>query len=397
MPGPLAGIKVVDVSTILSGPIAAMLLAEQGAEVVKVERPGIGDLTRIVPFRRGGLSSLFANANRGKRSIVLALDKPRGREILLELVRRADVFVENYRPGTAERLRIAEPDLRRVNRDLIYVSISGFGDSGPYRDRRAYDPIIQGLSGHVAVQSNPEVPIRDLVRNLVADKSSAYTAAQAITAALFARERGAGGQWIRIPMLDASLSFFWPDGMMAHTFTGPGVEQPGPALYEVYRLTETVDGHLIYFAASDVEFHALFRALDRAEWCEDPRFASFAARVDVENRQALGGLLAQEFRKWPTAEILKRLVAGEVPVGPVLSLEELPDDAQIRHNECIVERTHPSAGPLRHARPAARFDKTPQQPGRLPPLLGEHTEEILAELGYDAAACQALRGAGVIP
>jgi crotonobetainyl-CoA:carnitine CoA-transferase CaiB-like acyl-CoA transferase len=247
----------------------------------------------------------------------------------------------------------------------------------------------------VAVQQNPEVPIRDLVRNVVADKASAYTAAQAISAALFARERGAGGQHIHIPMLDASLAFFWPDGMMRHTLLGEGVVG-GPTLYELYRLWETADGHLIWFATGDSEFHGLFRALGHPEWCGDERLADTRARSNPQNFAALGELLLEAFRKWSTAELLERMVAEQVPAGPVLSLEEILEDPQIRHNEAIFEAEHPVYGRLRQARPAARFDRTPQAPGRPPPLHGEHSDEVLAELGYDEAARAALRKAGVI-
>jgi len=397
VPGPLAGIKIVDVSAVLSGPLATMMLADQGAEVVKIEPVVLGDVMRIGPFQRGGLATFFANANRGKRSLAMDVTSERGLGIALDLVRQADVFVQNWRPGAAERLHLSEPELRAINPDLIYVSISGYGAAGPYRDRRVYDPIIQGLTGHVAVQLNPDVPIRDLVRNVVADKASAYTAAQAITAALFARERGAGGQHVEVPMIDASLAFFWPDGMMAHTLVGEGeVAYPGPTLYEVYRLTETADGHLIYFAASDVEFLALFRAVGHPEWCEDPRFNSVAGRAVTENREALGQLLYDAFQQWKTSEILDRMVEEQVPVGPVLTLEQIFEDPQVLHNGCIFEREHPTAGRIRQANPAARFDRTPQAPGRLPPLHGEHTDEVLGELGFDAAAVEALRGDGVI-
>jgi crotonobetainyl-CoA:carnitine CoA-transferase CaiB-like acyl-CoA transferase len=342
------------------------------------------------------MAAFFANANRGKRSIVLDLHQEEGREILREMAQGADVFVQNYRPGAVERLGLGAADLHARNPDLVYVSISGYGDSGPYRDRRVYDPIIQGLSGHVAVQQNPEVPIRDLVRNVVADKASAYTAAQAITAALFARERGAGGQHVRIPMLDASLAFFWPDGMMRHTLLGDGVVG-GPTLYELYRLWETADGHLIYFTASDSEFHGLFRALGHPEWCEDERFATIRSRSDPANFAALGERLVEEFRKWKTDELLERMVAEQVPAGPALSLDEIFQDPQIRHNEAIFEAEHPVYGRYRQARPAARFERTPPAAARMPPLFGEHTEEILAELGYDAAARARLKSDGVIP
>ncbi|MDD9872753.1 MAG: CoA transferase [Deltaproteobacteria bacterium] len=393
MPGPLAGIRVVDVSAILSGPICTMMLADQGAEVTKVEPLQVGDLVRAGGYRRGGLNALFVNANRGKRSLALDLSRPRGREVLLRLLEGADVFVQNWRPGAAERLGLGEEQVRAVSPQIIYCAISGYGQSGPYSKRRVYDPIIQGITGHVAVQKNPDVPIPDLVRTVVSDKSSAWTAAQAITAALFARERGAGGQRIEVPMLDASLAFFWPDGMMAHTMMDE-CEITGPTLYQLYRLWETADGHLIYFAGSDAENHGLFRALNRPELCEDPRFATMDARS--RNNAALGELLMQEIRKWPTQELLERMVTEQVPAGAALSIEEMLEDPQLRHNEAVFEWEHPQAGRFRQARPAARFSKTPQKPGRMPPLHGEHTGELLAELGYDAEAQRALRAEGVI-
>lgn len=395
MPGPLDGIKVVDVSAILSGPLACQMLADQGAEVVKVEPLGLGDIMRSGPFRKGGLSAFFANANRGKRSLAVDLHQEEGREVVRKLVRLADVFVQNWRPGAAERLGLGEETLRADNPGLIYVSISGFGDSGPYRKRRVYDPIIQGLTGHTAIQKSPDIPIPDLVRNVVADKSSAYAAAQAITAALFARQRGAGGQHIEVPMVDASLAFFWPDGMMAHTLLDEDAI-PGPTLYEVYRLWETADGYIIYFAASDQEFHGLFRALRHPEWAADERFGTLRGRGRPENMELLGGMLLAAIKKCGTQDLLERMLAEDVPVGPVLSLEEVLKDPQVVHNERVYEVDHPTAGRMRLVRPAARFDGTVPVPARLPPVHGEHTQEILAELGYDAASLRRMRAAQVI-
>ena len=392
--GPLAGIRILDLTAIISGPLATQILGDQGADVIKIEPPGIGDLMRIGPFRRGGLSAFFANANRGKRAITIDLEKDRGREIVLDLAKGADVFVQNFRPGAIDRLGLGEGALRELQPDLIYVSISGFGPSGPYAQRRVYDPIIQALTGNVAIQKHHEIQLPDLVRNVVCDKASAYTAAQAITAALFARERGAGGQHIQVPMLDAALAFFWPDGMMAHTLVGDGVEAPGPTLYELYRLTETADGYLVYFAASESEFHGLYRALGHAEWCEDPRFGSYGGRA--ENTEELGQLLFDEFRKRTTEEILGGLEREQVPAAPVHELQDVLADPQVAHNEVLVEREHPTAGLVRHARPAARFAGTPLEPARLPPVYGEHTDEILAELGRDEATRAALRSEGVV-
>jgi crotonobetainyl-CoA:carnitine CoA-transferase CaiB-like acyl-CoA transferase len=397
MSGPLAGIKIVDCSQIVSGPLAVMILADQGAEVIKVEPPGYGDLMRVGPFYRGGLSAFFANVNRGKRCIVLDLTKPKAREILLTLVGEADVFMQNWRPGAAERLGLGWEDLRKVNPRLIYCSVSGYGPTGPYSDRRVYDPIIQGITGHVAIQKNPDVPILDLVRNIVADKSTSWTAAQAITAALFARLRGtASGQHIQVPMIDSSLFFFWPDGMMKHTFVGEA-ERQLPVLYEVYRIYETADGHLIYFTASESEFFGLFRALGKPEWCADPRFATPQQRSKLENRELLGGMILEEIRKWPTRELIARMAAEQVPVGPVNSIEEMLVDPQVVHNEGWFEMEHPTAGKIRAPRPVARFSETPQEVRRMAPLHGEHTAEVLRELGFDDAGLAELRAEGVIP
>jgi len=196
MPGPLDGIKIVDVSQVAFGPFATMMLADQGADVVKIEPPGIGESTRRPSFERGGLTAVFANYNRNKRGMAVDITEPEGLKIVHQLVADADVFVQNWRPGVAERNSLGEADLRKVKPDLIYCSLSGYGPTGPYAHRRVYDAVIQGLTGMPAVQKNPDFPMPDLVRQLVADKGSALFAAQAITAALFARDRGAGGQHV---------------------------------------------------------------------------------------------------------------------------------------------------------------------------------------------------------
>ncbi len=393
MPGPLEGIRVVDFSAVISGPLAAMILADQGADVVKVEAPGRHDLLRKEWHSRGGLTSLFANVNRGKRSVVLDLEHADGLAAAHALCRRADVVVENYRPGVAERLGIGPDDLHAVNPRLVYCRISGYGPSGPWSGRRAYDPVTQALTGYVAIQKNPEAPIPDLVRNALVDKAASLTAAQAITAALFARERGERGQTISLSMLDAGLAFLWPDGMMKHTFRGDGVRE-GPALYDRYRLTETADGHVVMWAGHDNEWHAVFRALDREDLCRDPRFATGRARA--ENGEALGAILQGEFRKWTTEEIVERMERTEAPGGPVLALEDVPGNAQIRHNETLYEDEHPTAGRLRQCRPAARFSETEPARGAVAPLLGEHTDEVLREIGLSEERIAAMRAAGSI-
>jgi crotonobetainyl-CoA:carnitine CoA-transferase CaiB-like acyl-CoA transferase len=395
MTGPLEGIKVIDVSAVVSGPLAAMILGDQGADVLKVEPPKIGEVVRLPNFERGGLTSLFINCNRNKRGVTLDLSKPEGIDIMHRLIEETDVFIQNWRPGAAERMGLGAETLRRINPNLIYCSISGFGATGPYSDQRVYDPIIQGLTGHAGIQMSPDFPIPDLVRNIGADKSTSYTAAQAITAALFARDRGAGGQLIEVPMIDASLAFFWPDGMIKHTLED-SADLLGKSLYETYRLWHTQDGQIIYFVASQVEHEGLFRALDHPEWIDDPRFATTEARMDPENAEVLGGLLDEAIRSFTTKALLQKMNENEVPNGRVLSLEEVFDDPQIQHNGSILEFDHPSAGKYRQAKPAARFSGTPQDPQRrMPPLLGEHTEEVLAELGLSEEEITTLRNKAV--
>jgi len=397
MAGPLEGIKVVDVSAVVSGPLCTMMMGDQGADVVKIEAHGMGDTLRLPLFAKAGLASFFMNCNRNKRGIVLDLGQDEGREIVHKLVADADVFIQNWRPGAAARLGLGYDDLKAIQPDLIYCSISGYGPTGPYSQNRVYDPIIQGLSGHTAVQLNPEFPMRDLVRNIVCDKSSAYTALQAITAALFARERGAGGQHIEVPMVDASLYFFWADGGSKHTWLCDE-QPPGRALYEIYRLSETADGHLVYFAASDQEFQGLCRAIGKPEWAEDPDYYSAEARAKGNAIEIVGIEANEVISNTPTREMIERLKANDVPCGPVLSLEEMPDDPQLQHNESFIEFEHPVAGPYRGIRPAARFEKTPQDPRRhFPPMHGEHTEEVLRELGYGDGELKRMRESGLIP
>ena len=344
-------------------------------------------------YYRGGLTSMFANVNRGKRSVLLDLQSEQGLEAARALCARADVVLENFRPGVTERLGIGPDDLHALNPRLVYCRISGYGQTGPWSERRSYDPVVQGLSGFAAIQKNPEVPIPDLVRNALVDKAASYTAAQAVTAALLARERGEEGQTIEVSLLDAGLAFLWPDGMMKHTFQGDGVRE-GPALYDRYRLTETADGHVVMWAGMDNEWHAVFRGLGRPDLIEDERLATGRARA--QHGEELAKIVYAEFKKYTTAEIVARMEQADAPCGPLLELDEVPDHPQVRHNETVYETEHSTAGPLRQCRPAPRFSGTPLERGPVAPLLGEHTDEVLAETGYSPEQIAAMREAGAI-
>ena len=249
MTGPLDGYTVIDISAVVSGPMCAQVLGDQGADVIKIEPLGIGDITRQGGYRVDDISAMFLSCNRGKKSVALDLSQEAGIDAVKRLAATADVFVQNFRPGAADRMGIGADALHASNPDLIYVSISGFGSTGPYSQWRVYDPIVQAISGVPSVQRSLDIPIPDLVRTIIGDKSTALTAAQAVTGALLARERGrTRGQHLEIPMLDTLLYFLWPDNFMGETFTGEVT--PGPLLHDVYRLQQTADGNMVYFAVS---------------------------------------------------------------------------------------------------------------------------------------------------
>ncbi|MBI3770469.1 MAG: CoA transferase [Deltaproteobacteria bacterium] len=275
---PLAGIRIIDLSNMISGPLATMILGDQGADVIKVEAPGMGDPMRMFGAMRGGMSSTFVNLNRSKRSIVIDLRGETGKEILRRLIRKADVFVQNFRPGVVERLGFGHDAVRALAADVVYASISGFGDTGPFSHRPVYDNVVQALSGVTAVQADPDTGKPELVRNLTLDKATAYTVAQAVTAALLARARGRGGQYVRVAMLDAAIAFLWPDGMMNHTFLGDDVFRV-PPIATIYRIYPTADGSITVAALTDDQWARTCRATDREDLIEDPRFRSIFDRL----------------------------------------------------------------------------------------------------------------------
>lgn len=394
MGGPLEGYKIVDFSQVVSGPFATMLLADQGADVIKVE-PLHGDMTRLPAFAKGGVSAFYVNNNRGKRCLALNLGSDEGRQVALDLCKDADVIVQNFRPGAMTRLGLDYETIKAINPNVVYCTISGFGPTGPYSGRPVLDPVIQGLTGVISRQVNPEIPFPDLVRNLLADKSSALTAAQAITAALLVRERSGEGQYVEIPMLDACMYFFWPDGMMDMTMLDEDAS-PGFLLSTVYNLTDCADGKIVYFVASDPMRQALYNALDHPEWIEDERFATMAAMTNPENFQAIGLLLAEAFAALTVEDVLARLIEADVPCGPILDADEVVADPQVVHNETLQIWDHPTGGKIRQPRPAARFDKTPAAIATSASAHGADNDSILTELGRSADDIAALRDAGVI-
>jgi crotonobetainyl-CoA:carnitine CoA-transferase CaiB-like acyl-CoA transferase len=391
---PLSGVRIVDCSAVISGPLATTLLADQGADVIKVEPPGAGDVLRAVGSSRGGMSGLFHVANRGKRSIALNLAHEGGRELLRELAARADVFVQNFRPGVMERMGLGFDELRRRRPELIYVSISGFGRSGPYASQRVYDNVIQAFSGMAAVQREGADP-RPL-RQLACDKITALTAAQAIASALFARANGRGGRHLELSMLDASIAFLWPDAASDHTLLGAGVAHQ-PTIGSRYSLLRLADGWATVTVLTDSEFVGFCRAMGRPELAADPRFTTLGARLAnlAALAQLLTGDIAEAAAKLSRQEALARFSAEDVPCGVVREIDELHTDRQVVTNRTFVEREHPLCGLLREPRPPARFGPEPAEPAGPAPALGEHTDAILREIGAGDRIPE-LRAAGIV-
>src|SRR5271155_6011780 len=307
MPGPLHGYRIVDLTSNVAGPLGTMILADQGADVIKVEAPGGGAPPRAGGNRRAGFTASFLNNNRNKRSIVLDLKTAAGLEALMRLAAGADVFVQNFRPGVAERLGVGEDAVRAVSPNIVYVSISGFGERGPYAAKPAYDPVIQGFSGLATVQAGSDEARPRLLRTILPDKLTAITASQAITAALLARARTGEGQHVRLSMLEAVLAFLWASDMSSQTFVAdePARQEAASAMDLIY---ETADGYITAAALTDRQWAGLARALDRPEWLDDERFKTPALRQ--KNIDARLQLTQEALIGRPTAGGLRRAGPG---------------------------------------------------------------------------------------
>ena len=380
--GPLEGLKVLDLTSMVSGPMGAMILADQGAEVIKVE-PTNGEQLRHMAAPHNGVNPAFFSCNRGKKSLAVDLKSEEGKEILLKLVQEADVFMQNFRPGAIDRMGFGETDLRKLNKRLIYVSISGFGTEGPYSNSRVYDPVIQALSGATDIQADRETGRPQMFRVIVADKVTAITSAQAVSSALYQREKSGVGQHIQLSMLESMLAFFWPEGMAGLVY--------GENEFDVRKLQgsqdliyKAKDGYITAGAVSDAEWDGMCRALKREDLLEDERFSTSAARVsNAGERKQLTG---EEISKWNSMEILARFQEEGVPCAPLLNRMELMKHEQVLANESIWIEDYEGFGEVRQARPAARFEETPNEITRPAPKLGEHGQEILTELGYSSSA-----------
>lgn len=392
MSGPLTGVKIVDLSAIIAGPMATGLLADQGADVVKVEPVGLGDLCRWLGPNHKGLGAMFAAVNRNKRSIALNLKDARGKAVLLDLIKSADIFVQNFRPGAIQRMGLGYDELKAINPRLIYVSMSGFGQDGPYAKRRVYDPVVQAMSGFADSQKDKVTQAPRLIQSIACDKVSALTAAQAMTAALFGRVTSGEGQHLTLNMLDATISFLWPDAFYNYALLD-NPAPPSPDFADFYGIMKVKDGWITTITLSDDEFGDFCRAVGRDDIKADPRFQDVFKRM--ANAAALKAAFAEAVANFTAAEIRAKLEAEDVPHAVVLTRDQVPDDPQVIFNGQLAVTDHPVAGRLRGPRPAARFNDTASDQRLHAPMLGEQTDDILAELGLSATAIADLRKAGI--
>lgn len=391
-PGPLQGVSIVDLSTVISGPLATALLADQGAEVVKVEPPE-GDTARKVGPAKGDQSAMAVAVNRGKHLLALDLKQAQAREVLHALLARADVLVENFRPGVMARLGLDDAVLSTRYPRLVRLSITGFGPDGPRAGDKAYDAVIQAVSGMAATHPERSTGAPDLLPSLVCDKLTALTAAQAVTAALLARERDGRGRKVEVAMLDAALAFQWPDAMYNQIFT----EDPPPPFPEMGSTTRpwaTADGHVATMNPQPAEFAALCAVLGCPELTQDPRFASSAGRF--RHGAELRALLAPRMAERRTAELEAAARAHQAPLGAVLGREQVLTDPQVLHNQLLLTVPNRGTGAVRLARSAARFDGQAQGPRGGAGPVGADGVAVLTGLGYTAAAIQALADQGVL-
>ncbi len=393
--GPMRGVRIVDFSIALTGPYAAALLADQGASVVKIERPGIGDIARWIGVSVNGMSSLYQTCNRGKRAIAIDLGSPEGVAVAKQFVREADVVIQNFRPGVMDKLGLGYDALRADHDDLVYVSLSGFGPTGPYAHKGAYDTVIQAYGGIGANQANAETGEPTFLNQTAADKITAMYAVQAITAALFARERGDGGQHVELSMLDSVVSFLWADAAGNEVLQDSDGSLPS-SFTNAFKPFRFTDGWGICTPTSDADFAGMCKAMG-VDGYDDPRVAGAAARrVNRDVSGAIMNRVREAASTMTTAEALGRFDAYKVPCGQVLSTVTLADDPHAQAIGLLEESVHPTAGRLRQPRHPARFGGTPAHVGGPAPTLGQHTDELLAEIGHDAASIAAMRAAGTI-
>ncbi|MFZ8975412.1 MAG: CaiB/BaiF CoA transferase family protein [Pseudomonadales bacterium] len=389
---PLEGITVLEFSTMITASFAAMMMAEQGARVIKVEPIEVGDPMRYIGSSKGGIAALFANCNRGKRSIRVNIKEASGQALIQELVLEVDVFIHNFRPGVMDKLNLGSEAMRAINPKLVYTAISGFGKEGPLGTAPAYDPIIQAHAGLTATQGKADVPA--FFRTLICDKITAYTACQAVTSALFYRERTGEGQHIDLSMLDAGLFFIFPDGFQNHTLLDEDATTEPLLIDLLYELTPTKDGAVTISAGNqDMQMRSLI-AIGMEHLLADDRFNSFEKLVT--NLEEFQSLVAEQYLQYTTDEVIAMLKKADVPCARCLTKDEVLAQEQLAANDSTEVIEHPLMGNMRVIKAPPRFGGERLRPSRPSPDHGEHTQEVLAEFNVSAERISALTTDGVI-
>lgn len=389
---PLEGITILEFSTMITAALASMMLAEQGARVIKVEPLEMGDPMRYIGARKGDISSLFAGCNRGKESLAIDLKSQAGQAVIRDMIPEVDVVIHNFRPGTMETMNLGSEDLMSLNPRLIYTAISGFGTEGPLRRAPAYDPIIQAHSGMAATQGSDESPT--FIRSLLCDKITAYTASQAVTSGLFARERSGKGQLIDLSMLDAGLFFMFPDGFQNHALLDEDAIPGGLLIDILYDLTLTKDGGITVAAANQEMQGRMLSAIGLLHLLEDERFNSM--KKLLENLMVFRELIADKCLQYTSDELLALLRAAEVPCAKCLSRDEVLSQEQLQANDSIETVDHPHLGKLRIVKAPPRFGGKRLEPARPAPTHGEHSETVMASFNISDARIEALKQAGTV-
>ena len=389
---PLAGIKIIELSNMITCSLAAMTMSAQGADVIKVEPPGMGDKMRPLGTQKNGVSGFFHNCNRGKRSLAIDLKSQAGVDAVKELASGADILIHNYRPGVMDRLGLGSDDLRNENSKLIYIAISGFGTSGPMADLPAFDHVIQGIVGFTDLQSS-EADSFDHIKTFICDKVTAYTACQAATAALLARTNTNCGQHIDISMLHACLSFMWPDGMMHRTLKDDDRFEMSPGS-DYFQTINYSDGGIAVAPLTDTHWEALLPMLGYPELIGTPIYASVAARMS--NMKEALKVLKSPKKDIGVNKALEILMAADVPCSPCIKRDDLETVEQIKAIGALETYVTTAMGKLTVPTPPILFEGKLSSQAEPSPLLGEHSKEILLELGWADARIDELLNSGEV-
>ena len=390
----LDGMRVIEITQVMSGPYCGLLLADLGADVIKVEKPGGDDSRRMAPPTLNGESAAFMAINRNKRGIGLDLKTQKGQEILRTLAATADVLIENFRPGTMESLGLSYSDLSTLNPALIYCSISGFGQTGPYRDRGGFDLVAQAMSGLMSITGHADQPPVK-VGVPIADLNAGIYACYAILAAYIHRLKTGQGQRIDTSLLEAGLAYtFWESSIFFATGESPPAMGSAHRISAPYQALRASDGYLTLGAANQKTWERLCAAIDRRDLLEDPRFATNPDRT--QHQQELAAILEAVFATRTVAEWLALLDRSGVPAGPVYDMKQVYADPQVQAREMMVDVEHPTAGKTRAIGIPVKLSETPGSIRRPAPTLGEHTDEILRDLGHSPEAILLLREQRVV-